>query len=299
MSQPMEERVHSTYRYLRVIAVLPAVWLLLAMAVVWVVRGEVFDSISDYYGGPLRDVFVGALMASGICLVAYKGESKLEDYALNFAGINAFFVALVPNSFPDLLDEASAAEDAGEPLAVGSADLLQNLGIAVGTFVVVVGIFIVVDSLFFKWTRFSWAEQGRLANVLIGLSWVAEIVLAGVVLFVVVTTLAGDESTWAFTAVHFGAASLLVLNLAFAAASHAFPGRLRTAADAPADPRKIVAAFRFIVIAMTLGIVAACIAIPADVPYAVIAVEVWEIVLFIIFWILATRSEWRRAGAPA
>ena len=44
---------------------------------------------------------------------AYKGQSKLEDYALNFAGFNAFLVALVPNSFPDLLTQALDAERAG------------------------------------------------------------------------------------------------------------------------------------------------------------------------------------------
>jgi hypothetical protein len=33
-------------------------------------------------------------MASGVGMIAYKGRSKLEDYALNFAGVNAFFVAL-------------------------------------------------------------------------------------------------------------------------------------------------------------------------------------------------------------
>ncbi len=76
-----QDRARGTYRYVRIVATLPAVWLLLAIAVVWVMRGVVFDSISDYYGGPLRDVFVGALMARGICMVAYKGQSKLEDYA--------------------------------------------------------------------------------------------------------------------------------------------------------------------------------------------------------------------------
>ena len=153
--QHYEDRVRSTYRYLRVIAIVPAAWLILAIIVVAELRHQVYPSISAYYGGPLRDVFVGALMASGICLIAYKGDSRLEDYALNFAGVNTFFVALVPNSFPDLLAEARAAEATSNPPAVSSADLLQNLGIAVFTFVVVAVVFIILDSRFFKWTRFS------------------------------------------------------------------------------------------------------------------------------------------------
>ena len=70
-------------------------------------RGSFRDSISDSYQGPVRDVFVGALMASGVCMIAYKGRSKLEDYALNFAGFNAFFVALVPKNFTAVLNTAA------------------------------------------------------------------------------------------------------------------------------------------------------------------------------------------------
>ena len=294
----LEERVHATYRYLRVIAILPAAWLILAMVVVWVVRREVLDSVSDYYGGPLRDVFVGSLMASGICLVAYKGESKLEDYALNFAGVNAFLVALVPNSFPELVAAARAAEATREPPPVSSADLLQNLGIAVGTFGVVLLVFLVVDKRFFTWTRFTWTDRSRAAGVLVGLSWLAELLLLSVAAIVVWNAFSGAESTWPFTAVHYGAASLLVVNLAIAAASHAFPRRLRTEADAAADPERVSRWFRRITCGMVLGIAFGIVAIPADVPYAVIGVEVWEIVLFMGFWILATRREWVRAGPP-
>jgi len=39
-----------TYRYLRLITPLPAIWLLLAIATVAVVRHQFLDSISDYYG---------------------------------------------------------------------------------------------------------------------------------------------------------------------------------------------------------------------------------------------------------
>src|SRR5688500_3033316 len=96
-------RERDTYRYLQIIMVVPAAWLLLCLLAAWGLMDADHDSISDYYGTPLRDVFVGALMACGICMVAYKGESKLEDYALNFAGFNAFLVALVPNSYPQIL----------------------------------------------------------------------------------------------------------------------------------------------------------------------------------------------------
>ncbi len=86
-----------TYRYLRVgIVVLTAV---LGSSVVgvavtegWVWRG----SISAYFYSPARSVFVGALMAIGICLVALQGRLHLEDELLNTAGLLMPFVALVP-----------------------------------------------------------------------------------------------------------------------------------------------------------------------------------------------------------
>ena len=50
-------------------------------------QGELERSISAYYGGPVRDIFVGALFAIAACLVAYQGVGLLEDYALNGAGV--------------------------------------------------------------------------------------------------------------------------------------------------------------------------------------------------------------------
>lgn len=83
----------------------------------------------------------------------------------------------------------------------------------------------------------------------------------------------GDVRTWAFTVVHFGAASILVLNIVCAGASHA-SARLRTEADAPADIPVVSPRFRNIAVGMALGIVVAAVAIPTGVPYAVIIVEV-------------------------
>ncbi|WP_369242087.1 hypothetical protein AB5J56_44305 [Streptomyces sp. R21] len=53
-------------------------------------------SISAYYYTPVQSVFVGALVAIGISLIALKGSTELEDVFLNFAGILAPVVAFVP-----------------------------------------------------------------------------------------------------------------------------------------------------------------------------------------------------------
>src|SRR5262245_9368907 len=50
--------------------------------------------------GVLRNPFVGILFAVGALLFAYQGFSRLEDYALNLAGILAWGVALFPLDWP-------------------------------------------------------------------------------------------------------------------------------------------------------------------------------------------------------
>lgn len=61
------------------------------------------DSISAYYHTPMRDVFVGSLIAIGFALYLYKGYSDTENLALNLAGILVVIVALFPTDVPATL----------------------------------------------------------------------------------------------------------------------------------------------------------------------------------------------------
>jgi hypothetical protein len=63
-----------------------------------VVGVELQGSISAYYHTPMRNIFVGSLFSIGTFLYLYKGFSKEENIALNFAGIFALCVALLPTS---------------------------------------------------------------------------------------------------------------------------------------------------------------------------------------------------------
>jgi hypothetical protein len=87
-----------TYRYLRLAMV--AMVLGLAVAVLHEVLRVEDDcwqtSLSGYYYTPVQNLFVGALVAIGVCLVSLKGNTDSEDVLLNFAGLCAPFVALVP-----------------------------------------------------------------------------------------------------------------------------------------------------------------------------------------------------------
>src|ERR1043166_5802622 len=58
-------------------------------------------SMSDYYHanhGALRDLFVGTLSGTGVILFLYQGVTRLEDYALNLAGLFALGIAMFPTA---------------------------------------------------------------------------------------------------------------------------------------------------------------------------------------------------------
>ncbi|MDQ4053926.1 MAG: hypothetical protein M3237_14655 [Actinomycetota bacterium] len=99
MSDPstLEEATRKTYRYLRV-AIVGMVALLAVSVVIELVWGDVgqLGSISAYYYTPVRAIFVGALMAVGLSLIAIRGRDGAEDTLLNLAGMLAPVVALVP-----------------------------------------------------------------------------------------------------------------------------------------------------------------------------------------------------------
>jgi hypothetical protein len=84
-----------TYRYVRVSLVALAVFLLVSLGITWW-QSCPQGSISAFFYTRTHTVFVAALAAMGVCLIAYKGSRIGEDALLNFSGFMAFVVALVP-----------------------------------------------------------------------------------------------------------------------------------------------------------------------------------------------------------
>jgi hypothetical protein len=88
-----------TYRYLRMVIVVLLIGL--GAAVFHQTQRQNFQllgSISAYYYTPVQGIFVGVLMAAGVCMIALKGTTEMEDTLLNIAGISAAVVALVPTT---------------------------------------------------------------------------------------------------------------------------------------------------------------------------------------------------------
>jgi len=99
-AEALEPFAVKSYRYLRLSIV---VVVLALMASVVIERSHVScwqESISAYFYTPVQAVFVGALVAIGVSLIAIKGSTDREDVLLNLAGVLAPIVAFVPTSPP-------------------------------------------------------------------------------------------------------------------------------------------------------------------------------------------------------
>lgn len=113
MKKDLNDQMAKTYRALRLGLALLAFALPLVLPIGGYLKvGEgLAGSLSAYYHaggegfgqGVMRNEFVGVLFAVSVLLFAYQGYSKLEDYALNLAGVLAVGVAL----FPTALDKES------------------------------------------------------------------------------------------------------------------------------------------------------------------------------------------------
>jgi hypothetical protein len=92
--------VISTYRHLRLAMIFLLALLIGAVALQTISAGCAQGSLSAFFYTPVQAVFVAALCALGTCLIVYRGNTDLEDVALNISGFLAFVVAFVPTDRP-------------------------------------------------------------------------------------------------------------------------------------------------------------------------------------------------------
>lgn len=85
----------TTYRYVRFSLLVLLLALMISVAAE-TVRAGWQTSLSSYYYTPAGPVFIGVLVAVGVCLVALRGYTDAEDVCLNLSGISAPMVAFVP-----------------------------------------------------------------------------------------------------------------------------------------------------------------------------------------------------------
>jgi len=103
MQKSITKHITLTYVNLRVGMAILAFSLPVVLMLWSTLKNEkLLPSISAYYHTPMRDLFVGVLVAIGACLYLYKGFSDRENKALNCAGIFAVAVAFLPTCIPDI-----------------------------------------------------------------------------------------------------------------------------------------------------------------------------------------------------
>ncbi len=124
-----------TYRYLRVALVVLGVFLLASVGYAMATAGCVQTSISAYYYTPSHAVFIAAVCAIGVCLVAYAGYTPLEDVVLNIAGFAAFAVALSPTSREPLCGGEGLTAD--YDIAPGIRNNMAALLVAIAVVVII------------------------------------------------------------------------------------------------------------------------------------------------------------------
>jgi hypothetical protein len=289
-----------TYGYLRWLLIcLPALLFVVTVATA-LQQGELEASISAYYGGPVRDVFVGCLVAVAACLVAYRGAGLLEDYTLNGAGFYALFVALVPTGFAGLMDELRADPS---PDGLTVADHVWFLRIALTSILVLCVVLFTREVVTGSLRQLVVPHTGtRLADVL-NRAFVV-VTMALLVGFLVLAmrqlwlvpadevTLPGLSLGPVQVTIHDLAAIFLICSLAVAVLTNTWP--FYRFADLHASGRL---AYLVIFGLMVLGpLLAAGVARLFAPGHWVILLEWWEIALFAIFWFLETRRIERLRG---
>ena len=280
---------HATYRHLRTMLVaLPALLLTgLVGAAFAFGLDSIPGSISGYYLGPIRDVFVGSMVGIAVCLVAYRGEA-LEDYALNLAGFYALVVAFVPTRLAQSLARLETDQE--------RADVVASLRVTIAAVLVVTAAFLLVEA-----RTGHWAYRELRKNTVT--RWFFRISTALAVLFVLLLVWRAIEGE-SFDNVHLAATLLLIASMATAVASYAWPvptgsqrpptagARRRYDAGGTGDGTGV---YQWIFWLMAAGgiVVFGVAKLVFASRYAVLIAELWELGLFVAFWLIQTIEKWQ------
>jgi len=253
-----------TWRYVRLAMVLMVA--AIAAAVLYE-RAQVHPgcfqrSISAYWYTPARGVFVGALVAIGVCLVCLRGNTPIEDLLLNVAGMLAPIVALVPTP------------DRGSCSSV--FDLTRDQGPNVANNVTAL---IVVGALGLVIAGVLLARAGPVLHVRIAYA-------AAVVIWAVTATVFLVARPFFTRTAHYAAAVLLFGCIVLVACSNARGYQRVTGAGSPRNRYAAIAA------AMALSVIVFGLAGLLGWDYWLIALETALISLFAVFWVIQTVELW-------
>lgn len=265
-----------TYRYLR-LAMIALVLLLAASLVIEIVavHGYLRTSISSYYYTPARGVFVGSLVAVGVCLVVIKGNTDVEDILLNIAGCLAPVVAFVPVADPHERSSAPAA----------LSDAAPNVANNVGSFLIVAAVCLAAATWFAKSAA---GPQGMPSAVRIGLGVGGALLAVGVLWFWL-----GRDSL--IRNGHNAAAIPLFLCMVAVTVANAYDTARQQAGadDRPMTRSDLINGYLIVAaLAVVSGVVLGLVTWLAGWAHGLFWIEATQIALFAAFWGLQTRELW-------
>lgn len=273
---PLVSEVQKSYRYLR-LSIVVVVLSLFASIVVERLHVDCWlPSMSAYYYTPVRAVFVGALVAIGVSLIAIKGRG-FEDVFLNLAGVLAPIVAFVPTSPPSrACPSVPVTIDDAEPFIDNNV-----LALAIGG-TMALAIAIVVAKVKDTPTISALDTEARI-GVGIGLALLA----LGLVWYFRFRSTFLDHA-------HFGAAVAMFVAIGFAVVVNA-----RRAARA-----RYRGLYWGVAGAMALSAVAVLAGravVDDQWHHSVFWLELLELAAFLLYWVVRTVEHWRAAdaGQPA
>jgi hypothetical protein len=276
-----------TYRYLR-IGMLVAV-AALANSILLEYRQPgvhcFLGSISGYYYTPVHPVFIGVMIGIGLALIVIKGRTAIEDAFLSLAGVMAPVVAFVPTSDdvsgvcrPQMLHAGRYQPDLHNP--VGSASISNDLH----SYVVAgwVAIVLLAAAFVLQWFHsHSIAEYttGTIVNFGLGLA-----------LVVAMSLLLRFDYSWVLQG-HARAACAMFAFLALAAIANGALGLWR---------RHTTPQYALLYLAVGVAMIVFGILFVVYRGHhqsalggrLVLAIEVVELFLFVVFWATQTIERW-------
>jgi hypothetical protein len=303
-TQQADETLVKSYRYLRTAMV--GLVLCLAVAVIHqsLKQGTILSSISAYYFTSAQSIFVGALIAIGVCMIALRGTTDADDILLNIGGMLAPVVAVVPTArIKDLHKILSACRDSDgatfvDPLikdvdcpsvqaleAVTEANVANNML----ALLVVAYVGLVATVLFARRDRLP------IARFRVGFGIAVGIVVLASFVFVRYPLLFVDVAHYAAAIPMFGCIVVVVI---INALRH--KGVVIRGPGLPSKMRQVAMAlvrspdgYALIALAMlTAVVVGGGLALAGTFEDTIFWLEAALIILFGVFWVLQTREQW-------
>ncbi|GAA1861799.1 hypothetical protein ACFQZV_13395 [Microbacterium koreense] len=263
-SAAMSTSLERTYRYLRLGLVGDVLAIFTGVAVAAADVGWL-PSLSDYYFTSARDVFVGALIATTLALVALSGRGPdrvLLDAAAVFAPLIAVVpTTVVPGTVPGI---AAACTERCFP-----REFIPDAATGVATYLVLGGLVVAVA-----------AVVCVRAGVRSGEVWLSLAMTAAVMVAVALTWMLAREAFLAQG--HAVATTLFFALFAATAVRAAFPAHTR----APTQPYRSVYVAVAILLATVLVAYVAVLAVGSSTTFpAILVIEAAALSLFLVFWV--------------